>query len=179
VAKFSDESVRHALRGRGEVRRYQMPGATGEIFVGLKVPTDAELDGARLRGVELCKKSKVDPKYDPDFLEHAIMREVIALSFVDIDQQDEAFFGSADEVAELDEMMVKAMHELYLTHFVAMDPYAFVSGEEAAALADQLGKSERPEERLSVYDLPTLRGFALSLASLLRETRASPKSPTT
>jgi hypothetical protein len=178
VAKFSDDSVRAALAGRGEVRRYALPGADS-IDVGVKVPTDAELDGARLRAVDFCKKKKVDPKFDPDFLEHAIQRETIALSFVDIDAQTEAFFEDADAVAELDAMMVSSCYEVYLLHFQAMDPYAFVSGDEAEELADTLGKSERPEERLSAYDSRTLRASVLSLALKLHEARASLKSSTT
>jgi hypothetical protein len=174
LAKFSDESVRAALAGRGEVRRYALPSADG-VFVGVKVPSDIELDGARLRAADYCKKKKVDPRFDPDFFEHAIQREVIALAFVDDENHEDAFFSEAEEVAQLDQLMVSAMYELYMMHFMAMDPYAFVSGDEAEELAETLGKSERPEERLSAYDLRTLRGFVLSMASRLREKQASPK----
>src|SRR6185503_3113696 len=137
------------------------------------------LDGARLRAVDYCKKRKVDPRFDPDFLEHAIEREVIALAFVDIENHEDAFFEDADQVATLDKQMVTSLHEVYLMHFQAMDPYWCVSGEEAEELAETLGKSENPEERLSAYDLRTLRAYVISLASMLRETRPPLKSPTT
>lgn len=185
MAKFSDESVAAALRGRGEVRRYLMPGShASEIYVGVKVPSDAELDGARLRAVDYCKKRKVDPRFDPDFLEHAIEREIVALAFVDIetlgnDGGPESFFQDAEQVAALDKQMVTALHEVYLMHFHAMDPYASVSGEELKELEDALGKSSKPEEMLSFYDLRTLRALLLSMALRQRETQPSHKLPTT
>lgn len=177
MAKWSDESVRAALQGRFAVRRYPFPGSPGErgVEVGIKLLTDAELDSVRLQAAEFAKKNRADLTIDPEFLDRAIHREVISRAFVDPEHPQEAFFGSQNDVAELDNLTVRALFELYMLHQQALDPYAFCPPEEVEKLVEALGKSERSVETLSLYDAPTLRSFVLSMASTLRSTRASLK----
>jgi hypothetical protein len=178
MAKWTDESVRAALQGRFVMRKYPFPGSAGSergLEVGVKLLTDAELDSVRLQAATFAKKQHADLIIDPEFLDRAIHREVISRAFVDPAAPDEPFFGSQNDVAELDNLTVRALFELYMLHQQALDPYAFCPPEEVEKLTEALGKSERSVETLSLYDAPTLRLFVIILASMLRATRASPK----
>jgi hypothetical protein len=177
MAKFSDELVRAALAGRLAVSRYPFPGNPA-IEVGVKLLTDTELDAVRLQAVVFAKSKNVDATLDPEFIDRAIHRETISRAFVDPDKPDEPFFASQHEVAQLDNLSVRSLHELYLAHHQSMDPLAFCPAEEVGALVEQLGKSESSAGILSLYDLPTLRSLVLSMALLLRETRQTLKSST-
>jgi hypothetical protein len=170
MAKFSDESVRAALRGRQVMRRYPFPGQP-QLEVGVKLLSDAELDIVRLQAVEDCKRHKAELVADPEFLDRVIHRETIARAFCDVDAPDEPFFGSQSSVAELDNLTVRSLFELYVFHAQAMDPYAYCPPEEVEALAETMGKSENAVGLLSLYDLLTARSFVLSLALRLRETQ--------
>ena len=173
MAKYSDERVRMALRGRQAVQRYPFPGQP-ELEVGIKLLSDAELDGVRLEAVELCKKAKAELLLDPEFLDRMIHRETISRAYVDVDAPDEPFFAKQGEVAELDNLTVRTLYELYKAHHEAMDPYAHASPEEVDALIASLKKSSTPLAVLSLYDSSTLRHCVVSMASLLRETRPTP-----
>jgi hypothetical protein len=172
--KFSDESIRAALRGRHSVSRFPFPGLPN-VELGVRLLTDAELDGARLQAVEFCKRNKVELALDPEFLDRAIHREVISRAFVDANNEEDAFFGSQDDVAELDSLTVRTLFELYAAHQQAMDPYAFCPAEDVDRMVDALGKSESSVVGLSLFDAPTLRSFVLSMASMLREMQQPPK----
>lgn len=178
MARWSDASVRAALDARRQVSRYPFPGASS-LTVGVKLLTDSELDAVRLQAAEFVKKNRVDLAIDPEFMDRAIHRETISRAFVDPDQPDVPFFGSQGDVAELDNLTVRALYELYIVHHQSMDPYAFASAEDVQKLVDALGKSESSAAALlSSFDFVTLRSFAISMASLLRETQRSPKSST-
>lgn len=168
---FNDESVRLALRGRFIVRTYPFPGLTG-INIAVRLLKDGELDAVRLQAVEECKSKKVELVADPEFLDRLIHRETIARAMFDADDHTQSFFGSHEDVAELDALTVRALYELYMMHAQAMDPYAYCPASEVQALAEALGKSEWPAESLSLFDLPTARTCLLSLAQENRELRA-------
>lgn len=172
MAGFSDESVRLALRGRFTVRTYPFPGLTG-VNIAVRLLKDGELDAVRLQAVEECKSKRVELVADPEFLDRLIHRETIARAFVDASDNTQAFFGSHEDVAELDALTVRALYELYMLHAQSMDPFAYCPAEEVESLAASLGKSERPAEILSLFDAPTLRTCVLSLALRLRETLAT------
>jgi len=174
MAKFSDESVRIALRGRHAMQRYPFPGQAG-IEIGVKLLTDAELDSVRLEAVEQCKRAKAELVADPEFLDRLIHRETISRAFVDVDKPAEPFFSSQKEVAQLDNLTVRSLYELYVAHHQAMDPYTHCPPEEVEKLVESLGKSETPLALLSLFDAHTLRLFAASMASMLRETQLQPR----
>lgn len=174
MAKFSDESVQVALRGRFVVRTYPFPGAPG-IEIAVKLLSDAELDGVRLQAVEECKKKKVELIADPEFLDRLIHRETVARAFYDPAKSTDSFFGSQAEVAELDNLTVRSLYELYISHAQSMDPYAHAPLEEIEELAETLGKFESSVGLLNLFDAATLRSLLLSLALRLRETSAIPK----
>lgn len=172
MARWTDDSVRAALQSRFAVLRYPFPGASG-IEVGIKLLTDSELDSVRLQAATFAKGKHADLLVDPEFFDRAIHRELISRAYVDPDKPGEPFFGSQNDVAELDNLTVRSLYELYIVHQQSLDPYAFCPPEEVDKLTDALGKSERSAETLSLYDAPTLRSFVLSMALRLRETRAS------
>jgi len=173
MPKFSDESVRAALRGRQVMQRYPFPGQPG-IEVGVKLLTDAELDSVRLEAVELCKRAKAELVADPEFLDRMIHRETISRAFVDVDAPAQPFFSSQKEVAELDSLTVRTLFELYKAHHEAMDPYTHCPPEEVGALVESLKKSAQPLAVLSLYDSSTLRHCVTSMASMLRGTSPPP-----
>ena len=173
--RWTDESVRAALAGRHKMQTYPFPGAEG-VQVGIKLLTDSELDNARLQAVQFAKQRQADIAYDPEFLDRAIHREVISRAFVDPEHPEAPFFPSQNDVAVLDNLVVRSLYELYVTHQMALDPYAFCPPEEVEKLADALGKSESSVVAvLNLYDAATLRSFVLSTVSMLRATRAVPK----
>lgn len=176
MAKYSDESVRVALRGRFAVRKYPFPGQPG-LEVACKLLSDAELDGVRLEAVEFCKRKKAELAADPEFLDRLIHRETVSRAFYDAANTEESFFGSQADVAELDNLTVRSLYELYISHAQSMDPYAYCAPEEVEALAEQLGKSESSAGLLNLFDAVTLRSLLLSMALRLRE-RALEISPT-
>lgn len=173
MAKYSDEAIRVALRGRQAVQRYPFPGKP-DLEVGLKLLSDAELDGVRLEAVELCKRAKAELLADPEFLDRMIHRETVSRAYVDIDQPDEPFFSSQREVAELDNLTVRSLFELYKAHHEAMDPFLYASPEEVGSLVESLKKSSQPLAVLSLYDLSTLRHCVISMVSMQRVTPPSP-----
>lgn len=173
MAKWTDESVRAALGGRFKVHTYPFPGKQ-EISVGIKLLTDAELDKVRLQAVVYAKGQQADLNFDPDFLDRAIHRELISRAFVDPEKPEEPFFPSQNDVAELDNLTVRSLYELYVTHQQALDPYAFCPPEQIEQLAESLGKSESSVGLLNLYDAPTLRSLLLSTALKLRSMPASP-----
>jgi hypothetical protein len=181
VPKFSDESVRAALAGRKAVKPYDLPGAEN-VRVGIRMLTDVEMDGCRLRAQDYVLKKKCELVVDPQFFDRAIHREVVAMAFVDIDKPEEAFFGSPDEVAQNDAAVVEACWELYTNHQVAMDPYRHCSPEEVDELVELLGKagSEEAQGQLlsSLFEPNTRSSFVISMAKRLREISATPGSST-
>lgn len=177
MPKFSDAEVQSALHGRKAVRTYAFPGAES-LRVGIRCLTEAEMDACRLRAVDYCKKNKAELMLDPDFLERAIKREVVATSLRDSDDAEHFFFADSAEASQLDAQTITALYELYLLHHETLDPYAFASKEEVEVLVQQLGKSPSDEGILKLFDAPTLRKCVLSLALLLHETQQTPKSPT-
>lgn len=174
MAKFSDESVQLALRGRFVVRTYPFPGAPG-VEVAIKLLSDAELDGVRLEAVEYAKKKKAELIADPEFLDRVIHRETVARAFYDPAAQEDSFFSSQAEVAELDSQTVRALYELYFSHAQSMDPYSHVPADQIEELADVLGKSESSVGLLNLYDAVTLRSLLLSMGLRLREILLTPK----
>ena len=174
MARWTDESVRAALGKRFEMRRYHFPGVDG-LEVGIKLLTDSELDSVRLQAATFAKGKHADMVLDPEFFDRCIHREIISRAFVDVERPSEPFFGSQNDVAELDNLTVRSCFELYVIHQQSLDPYAFCPPEEVDKLVDTLGKYERGVEILSLYDAPTLRCFVSSMALKLREMRALPK----
>lgn len=172
MARWTDESLRAALSSRFELRRYPFPGLDG-IEIGLKLLTDGELDSARLQAATFVKGKLADLVVDPEFFDRAIHRELISRACFNPDNPAESFFGSQNDVAELDNLTVRSLFELYSLHQQSLDPYAFCPPEEVERLVEDLGKSERSVEVLKLFDAPTLRSFVLSMASMLRKTRAS------
>jgi hypothetical protein len=173
MAKWTDDSVRAALGGRFKPSTYPFPGKP-EIMVGIKLLTDNELDKVRLQAAVFVKSQQADLNIDPEFFDRAIHRELISRAYVDPDKPDEPFFPSQKDVAELDNLSVRSLYELYVTHQQSLDPYAFCSPEQVEKLVDTLGKSESSVGLLNLYDAPSLRSFVLSMALKQRETRASP-----
>lgn len=173
--RWTDESVRVALAGRFKAQVYPFPGADG-IQVGIKLLTDSELDSVRLQAAQFAKARQADLAIDPEFLDRAIHRELISRAFVDSEHPDVPFFPSQNDVALLDNLTVRSLYELYVTHQIALDPYAFCPPEEVEKLTEAMGKSESSVAGLlNLYDAPSLRSFVLSLVSMLRATRAVPK----
>lgn len=170
MAKFTDKSVLAALAGRKVVRTYAFPGAPN-VRIGVRLLSDAELDAARLEAQSICEKRRANMAIDPEFFDRTLHREIVSRAFVDADKHEDAFFGSQKDVAELDNLTVRSLYELYIAHHQAMDPYAFCPPEEVERLVRTLGESSSSEAILSLYDAPTLRSFVTSMASLLRETR--------
>lgn len=172
MGRFSDDAIKAALCGSQAMRRYPFPGHA-KTQVAVKLLTDAQLDGARLRAVETVKARKAEVLIDPDFLDRCIHREIIAAAFYDADEssKDVWFFADQDEVAQLDNHTVRALYELYMTHAQSMDPYAYCPPEEVEALSEQLGKSENSVGILNLYDAVTLRSLLLSTSLKLRETQ--------
>lgn len=168
MATYADEAVRQALHGRFVVRTYPFPGQP-TMTVAVKLLSDAELDSVRLEAVEFCKKKKAELGADPEFLDRLIHRETVARAFYDPDRADHSFFGSQEDVAELDNLTVRSLYELYVTHAQSMDPYAFAPLEQIEELADTLGKSESNVGLLNLFDAVTLRSLLLSMALRLRE----------
>lgn len=171
MAKWTDDSVRAALGRRFEVATYPFPGKT-EIKVGIKLLTDAELDQVRLQAADFVKRQKADLSIDPEFFDRAIHRELISRAYVDPDRPGEPFFPSQNDVALLDNLAVRSLYELYITHQQSLDPYAFCPPDEVDKLVDTLGKSESSVGLLNLFDAPTLRSLLLSMALKQRETRA-------
>jgi hypothetical protein len=172
MAKFSDESVAAALSPRRVVRKYPFPGAPG-VEVAVRLLSDSELDAVRLRAVDFCSNKAANLIADPEFLDRLIQRETIARAFYDADKEGDAFFADQNEVAQLDNLTVRSLHEIYMLHAQSMDPLAFCPVEQVQELADTLGKSEHAAGILSLYDLNTARSCVLSLALKLRETQLS------
>ena len=173
MAKWTDDSVRAALGGRFAVRVYPFPGAA-EIKIGIKLLTDSELDSVRLQAAAFAKLKQADLLMDPEFFDRAIHRELISRACVDAENPAEPFFPSQYDVAELDNLAVRSLYELYVTHQQALDPYAYCPPEDVDKLVDALGKSESSVGILNLYDTPTLRSLLLSTVLRLRETRAAP-----
>lgn len=173
MAKWTDDSVRAALGGRFAVSVYPFPGAP-DLRIGLKLLTDAELDSVRLQAASFAKTKQADLVVDPEFLDRAIHRELISRAYVDAEKQDEPFFPSQNDVAALDNLTVRSLYELYITHQQSLDPYAFCPPDEVEKLVETLGKSESSVGILNLYDAPTLRSFVLSMALKQRETPPQP-----
>jgi hypothetical protein len=169
MPKYSDEAVFTAIEGRRAVKRYPFPGSDSEC--GIQMLTDGKIDTIRCDAVTYCKTKKVDLALDPEFLDRTIMRYTILEAFVDPDKPAEAFFDGIGDVMLLDNVMVRALYELYIAHQQSMDPLAYVSREEVDALIAQLGKPGSGAERMSLFDRPTLLSCVLSMASVLRETQ--------
>lgn len=178
MAKYLDDAaLRTAIGGRMKVKNYAFPGAPDSL-VGIKLLTDSELDGCRVRAQEHVRKHKIEMLIDPEFFDRALHRETIAAAFRDPSDAEQFYFPRADVVAELDSMTVRALYELYITHHHSLDPYAFASEEEVIALSEALGKSETGAEHLSLFDAVSLRSLLLSMASTVRAMRQQFKSPT-
>lgn len=177
MAKFSDESVRTALAGRKVVRVYPLPGVEG-VSVGVRMLSDLELDGVRLRAQDYVKARKCELVIDPEFFDRAIQREAIAQAFVDPDKHEEPFFASPEEVAQLDAQAVRACWELFQRHQISMDPFAHCTREEVDELVELLGKSGDTEALSKLFEPSTLWSFVASMASVLRERSQTPKSAT-
>jgi hypothetical protein len=176
MSKTTLEQLRAALHGRMEVRRYPFPGQP-EITVGIKLLTDDEQDGVRLRAQHEAVRVKANILLDPEYLNRLIHRETVALACYG--EGDQFLFEDAAQVAkELDALTVAALYDLYIFHHQALDPYSFADEEEVKALVDQLGKSETDVGRLSLFDAPTLRIFVLILVARLRANSAAPSSST-
>jgi hypothetical protein len=173
MAKYSDEAVFAAIEGRRAVKRYPFPGSDSEC--GIQMLTDGKIDTIRIDAQNYCKGKKVELTLDPEFLDRSIMRYTILAAFVNPDKNDEPFFDGIEDVMSLDNVMIRTLYELYIAHQQTMDPMAYASREEVDALVAQLGKPGNAEGRLSLFDRPTLLSFVLSMASVLRETRPTPK----
>jgi hypothetical protein len=178
VARFSDESVRLALCSPQAPRRYPLPGNT-KIEVGVKLLTDAEMDGVRLRAQDTAKRKKADLLIDGErFFERLIFREIIAAAFVDPDAEGVPFFADESEVARIDNHLVMQLYELYVAHAQSMDPYAYCPPEQIEELADTIKKSENAVGLVNLYDGPTRASLIVSLALRLREMSQTLKSDT-
>ena len=177
MAKFSDESVRAALAGRKAVRAYPLPGFDG-VTVGVRMLSDIEMDGCRLRAQDYVKARKCELLLDPEFLDRAIHREVVAMAYVDTDKQEEPFFASPEEVAQLDVQCVRACWDLWVNHQASMDPYAHCTREEVDELVELLGKSGDSAALSKLFEPGTLWTFVVSLAHALREKSQTPMSAT-
>lgn len=168
MPKFSDSSVRAALSGRLAVRVYPFPGAD-DVSVGVRMLRDHELDSARAAASDFVRKHKIELVIDPEFFDRAIKREVISRAFVDASAPDDAFFGSQDDVADMDAALVAACFELYSRHQIYVDPYSHCDAEEVDELLELLGKSGTSAETWRLFDAPTLWSFVLSMGARLRE----------
>lgn len=177
MPKFNDATVQAALAGRKAVRAYPLPGFDG-VQVGVRMLSDVEMDGCRLRAQDYVAKRKCELVIDPEFFDRAIQREVIAAAFYDLDKPDEPFFASPEQVAELDAPNVLACWTLFQNHQIAMDPFAHCTREEVDELVELLGKSGDGEGLSRLFAPSTQWSFVLSLASRLREMSAQLKSAT-
>ena len=170
MAKTTLELVKAAIEGRRVAREYPFPGVDS-VVACVQLLTDSELDGCRLRAAQSCEKAKVSMLIDPEMFDRALRREIIAMAYYE--PGGAALFGKPDDVGELDEATVIALHQQYLVHHELCQPWVTGSDEEVEALTDALGKSDGSAGALSLFDAPTLRRLLLSMA---RKARA--KSPT-
>lgn len=180
MAAVTLEQLKVALHGRSELRKYPFPGQP-ELEVWVRLLSEKEQDGIRLRAQQKVTKDKASMAIDPEYFNRLIQRETVAAAFFQgLGDEDGPIylFGEADAVAELDALVVTTLYELYVTHSNVMDPYAFCPEEEVDGLVEQLGKSATAVDGLSLFDRRTLMSFVVSMASRLRAKQASPNSST-
>lgn len=172
MAKYDE--ISSALAGRRVIREYPFPGLDGTL-VGVRALSDDELDEIRLTAAAVCKTKGVDMVIDPSFVDRLIHRMTIAKAFFDVDKTQDRFFRSHEQVAELDNLLVITLYELYCTNVQRSDPYLYATKEKVEEIAETLGKSPSAEASMSLFDRPTLLSLSLSLARRLRETLPTPR----
>ncbi len=171
------EQLKVALHSRSVVQRYPFPGQP-ELEVGVKLLTEEEQDGIRLRAQRKVEQDKAKLILDPEYLDRLIRRETVFMAFRVAGSDDESLFEDAAQVATLDALTVTALYELYLFHANALDPYAFASAEEVKELVQQLGKSANAAALLSLYGSDTLRSLLLTLVAIQHAKSPEPSSST-
>lgn len=171
MPKFSDLNVSAALLGRRAITPYPFPTLEG-VSIGMRLLDEAEQDDARIKAQKYCKGREADLLSDPQFMDRALQRfTLLACCFNVDDVKGGKFFASHEEVQRLDVTLTQLLYEMYETHRMALDPLLYCPAEGVNDLIEALGKPESGQVRLSLYDLPTLRSFVLSMASMLRATR--------
>lgn len=175
MADFSDPRIARVLAGRRDVLRVPFPGTERDaspVEVGIRILLDDELDDARLEAVRYLKAKKFDVQIDPEILDRAIVREVISRACVDPEKPDRPFFASAEQVRQLDAVLVATFHQHYLDHADEVNPTLRLTEEGADELAERLGKEQGASVLLSSLDAPTLRSLVRTLARRLESSRA-------
>lgn len=169
MAKTTLDIVKAALSGRMQLREYPFPGVDS-ASVAIRLLTEDEFDGCRLRAADYVQKRRAAMAIDPEIFDAALRREVVAMCCYEPANlnQPSAFFPGAEDVAKLDPQTVRALFILYDMHREALEPYRSGDKEEVEAVVEALGKSHESGGLLSMFDAPTLRTCVLTMARVLR-----------
>lgn len=172
AARTTLELVKAAIDGRRTAREYPFPGVDG-VSVLVRLLTDEELDGCRRRASAYVERLRVSILIDPEMFDRALRREIIAAAYFESDGK--YLFGKAEDVADLDDATVIALHVQYTLHHETCQPWVTGAEGEVEALVEALGKSDGSVGALSLFDAPTLRRFVVSMARKLRATSQTSK----
>lgn len=175
--KTTIELVRAAVEGRRIKRAVPFPGMEGHT-IAVRVLTDVELDGCHRRAAEYCGKIEAVIKIDPDIFDRALRREVVEAAFFQSVDSNDSFFESSEQVGELDDQTVIALHALYYEHRDLVAPWQSMDEKEVDEYVKLLGKSETTVDMLSLFAFRTQQSLLLSMARRLRAQSATSKSST-
>jgi len=188
VPTFSDESVRAMICGTSLYQEVPYPSKP-ELTIAVRVLSEAELDSCRVQAQgavrQIARKAGWDPKdvvdVDPDLFERLHQRAIVARAFYDPDTTKSKtpipFFTGPDQVAEVESVVVDDLMRLYLEHQRWVNPLMGLDEEGVRELVETLGKEQRPEVYLGLYERDTLVRCVISLASLLSSSPTSKSSP--
>lgn len=173
MARFSDEAISRMLQGRKTLEPVEFPGLPS-VKVGVRILSEEEIDSARIAAAAYCKERRVDVLVDPDFLDRAVQREIVAAAYFDLDapaDEPRVFFSSGADVRKLDAPIQRVLFEAYLSHQDEVSPLRRLNDAECDEVIDRLGEGRSAEALLNACDAFTLRRLLRSLGSALRETR--------
>ena len=174
MPRFTDSDISQALAGRKAVQRVTFPGRE-DIPIGVRALSDRQVDECRLNAAKFCTTHRVNTSLDPDFYDRILMREVVFQAFVDVEDPTRTFFGSPENVRDLDNVTVRSLYSMYEAHLEDIDPFLKLDEDGVKELVDALGKGQKPGAILSLYDANTLKSCVLSMVAMLRENSPPPK----
>lgn len=192
MAGFTDERVNAILRGPRAFRVVTFPGTEGDgaVPIAVRLLTDREVDLARVQAQAdlraLSATRQWDPvtwaDIDPEHFDRLVSRQVVWAAYYDpatIAQPTPArFFPTPTDVGSLDATTVERLMRLYLEHQEFVAPLRKADEKEVTAILDALGKGLGSSALLDAFERSTLVRLCLSLASLLRSSSPTNKSPT-
>lgn len=178
--RFADAAVAAAIRGARAFATYPFPGREG-VEVAVRLLTDAEVDGCRLRAFgtlqTMAKAQGWDAALitdvDPDLADRLKVREVVAAAMYDPattgSEAPVRFFSSAAEVAkECDATTVERLMSLYVEHQDSAAPLRSMTDAEVQEFVEALGNGQRATASLAVLERNTLSRLLTSMACALR-----------